>query len=80
MKALASVLTFIGGIAVGAAVGVLMAPEKGAETRRKILEVLKEKGVILSKDQLDELVAKVKAKIGGCKCISEVRDAVDELL
>ena len=38
MKALSFLAAFIGGAAVGAAIGILFAPEKGTETRDKIAE------------------------------------------
>ena len=49
MKALNVLAAFIGGAAVGAALGVLFAPEKGSDTREKIAEALRKKGIKLSK-------------------------------
>ena len=43
MKALSFLAAFIGGAAVGAAVGILFAPEKGTETRDKIAEALRKR-------------------------------------
>lgn len=39
MKALNVVAAFLGGLALGAAAGVLFAPEKGEDTRSKIAEL-----------------------------------------
>lgn len=47
--------TFLGGALVGAFIGVLFAPEKGTDTRTKILEILREKGIKLSKEDLNDL-------------------------
>ena len=35
MKALSIVAAFLGGVTLGAAAGILFAPEKGEDTRRK---------------------------------------------
>lgn len=43
MKALSIVAAFLGGVTLGAAAGILFAPEKGEDTRRKIAEVLRKK-------------------------------------
>ena len=43
MKGLNLVLAAVGGALVGAAAAILLAPEKGSETRRRIREFVKEK-------------------------------------
>ena len=47
MKGLNVLVAFLGGAAVGAAVGILFAPEKGEDTRHKIAEILRKKGIRL---------------------------------
>ena len=60
MKGLEFVLAFLGGAAVGAIVGLLMAPEKGEDTRARIVRFLKVKGISLKKEDIDELVKKIE--------------------
>ena len=68
MKGLNVLAAFLGGAAVGAALGILFTPEKGEDTRQKIKDILREKGIKLNRSEMDELVDKIAA---------EVKDAVD---
>jgi gas vesicle protein len=51
---------FLGGALVGATLGLILAPEKGSDTRDKITdatkEFLKKHNIKLKKDEVDELV------------------------
>jgi len=56
MKPLHVISAVIGGAIAGAAVGLLLAPEKGTDTRSKILKVLKEQySHVFKKDKMEEL-------------------------
>ena len=68
MKGLNILAAFIGGAAIGAALGILFAPEKGEDTRQKIKDILREKGIKLNRSEMDELVEKIAA---------EVKDTID---
>lgn len=54
--------SFLGGLAAGAIIALLLAPDKGSETRRKISEKLEAKGIKFSSEELDEFIEMLKSK------------------
>ena len=57
-----NIFTFLAGAAAGAAIALLFAPDSGANTRKKIKRHLKDHGVILSKEELNEFINRFKGK------------------
>ena len=64
MKTLVYIGAFLGGAIAGAALGLLVAPEKGSETRSKISEAVddfcKKHNLKLSRKEMDDLVDDIK--------------------
>lgn len=65
MKGLNVLVAFLGGAAVGAAMGILFAPDKGEDTRHKIAEILRKKGIKLSHSDMSTLVDEIAAELNG---------------
>jgi gas vesicle protein len=64
MKTLGYFGAFLGGAIAGAALGLLLAPEKGTETRKKITDTVddfcKKHDIKLSRKEMDDLVDDIK--------------------
>lgn len=63
MRSLSVLAAFLGGAAVGAAFGILFAPEKGTDTRAKIADILREKGIRLGRNEMNDLVDQIAAEM-----------------
>ncbi|MCC8070709.1 MAG: YtxH domain-containing protein [Bacteroidales bacterium] len=63
MKPLHIVLAVISGAIAGATVGLLFAPEKGETTRDEIVKYLKEKGIKLRRNKIEELADEIAEEI-----------------
>ena len=63
MKSLSLLYAFLGGALVGCATAVLFAPEKGTDLRARIKNMLKQKGIDFSDDEVEQLVKQISAQI-----------------
>ena len=63
LKALDFLVTFIGGAVVGAACGLLFAPEKGSDLREKIAEALRKRGIKLNRQEMSDLVDEIAEEL-----------------
>lgn len=64
MKNFSIFLAVLSGVAVGAAAGLLFAPQSGEKTRAKIKKYLRDKGLCPGDDsKLDELVDEIAAEL-----------------
>ncbi|WP_302323406.1 YtxH domain-containing protein, partial [Bacteroides caecimuris] len=45
--------------------GILFAPEKGEDTRHKIAEILRKKGIKLNRSEMETLVDEIAAEMKG---------------
>ncbi len=65
MKGLNVLAAFLGGAPVREALGILFAPEKGEDTRHKIAEILRKKGIKLNRSEMETLVDEIAAEMKG---------------
>ena len=63
MKSLSILAAFLGGAVVGAAAGVLFAPERWEDTRNKIVDALRKRGIKLSRTEMEDLVDEIAAEV-----------------
>ena len=63
MKALNYFITFLGGVAIGSVAGLLLAPEKGSDTRERIAEALRK--------HMDALVSDISEEIANAAATGE---------
>ena len=63
MKGLSILAAFLGGAVVGAAAGILFAPESGEDTRSKIADALRKRGIKLSRTDMENLVDEIAAEV-----------------
>lgn len=59
MKAINILYAFLGGAIVGCSAAILFAPEKGENMRGRIIKILKRKGIKISDEEVDALVAEL---------------------
>lgn len=59
MKSLSLLYAFLGGAIVGCGAALLFAPEKGSEVRERICKILRRKGIKISDEEVDALVAEL---------------------
>ncbi len=63
MKSLSLLYAFIGGAVVGCGAAVLFAPAKGEDTRKRIKDLLKKRGIDFTDDEVERLVDQISAQI-----------------
>lgn len=70
----------IGGVLAGAVAALLLAPKSGAELRAQIVEIAKQKGHYLQREEIEAFVQKVLARVKDFFNTNQIEDAVEEVI
>lgn len=62
MNTKAMIYAFLGGALVGVGAALLFAPEKGEDVRQKLCRMIRQKGIKISDEEVDALVAELSGK------------------
>ncbi len=62
MKALTLISAFLGGAIVGCGAALLFTPEKGSDLRKRITDLLTKRGIKVTDEEVDALVAELTAE------------------
>ena len=62
MKALTLISAFLGGAIVGCGAALLFTPEMGADLRKRITDLLTKRGIKVTDEEVDALVAELTAE------------------
>ncbi|MXV14085.1 YtxH domain-containing protein [Hufsiella ginkgonis] len=82
MKDTKVIIALLAGLATGAALGILFAPEKGTDTRDKLSESLKSLGDSIKEKaaaEVDQLTALATKLAGNFKAKAATSDVADDL-
>ena len=63
MKAVNYLVAFLSGAVIGTCAGLLLAPEKGSDTRERIAEALRKRGIRLNRKDMDALVSDISEEL-----------------
>lgn len=67
MKGLHVCLAALGGMAVGAAVALLYAPQKGRKTRHEIIKFLKDHCPMVKESEMEQIADAIEEKVEAAK-------------